>query len=250
MPRSSVRKAASPALPPCAAVIVAAGSSSRMGGKVRKPYLKLRGRPILSWTVQRLGRTPNLRQIVLVTRPEDRARAARAARQARLPKTVELAFAAGGARRQDSVFNGLRATTPAAEVVLVHDAARPFPPPEAVCAAVAAAARAGGAILAIPVRDTVKRQRPVEGEPRIEQTVPRAHLWQAQTPQVFRRALLLELFEKLARTAPDVEVTDDAAVCERFGHAVVLIEASLTNLKITRPEDLPVAEALLKQGLV
>jgi 2-C-methyl-D-erythritol 4-phosphate cytidylyltransferase len=194
---------------PSAAVIVAAGSSSRMGGKVRKPFLTLRGRPILSWTLERIAQVPGLRQIVVVTRPEDRARARRAAARARLPKHLALAFAAGGVRRQDSIFNGQRATAPDAEVVLIHDAARPFPPVAAMSAAVAAAARQGGAILAIPVRDTVKRQRAGDGEPLIAETVSRAGLWQAQTPQVFRRTLVLELFAKLARTAPDVEVTDE-----------------------------------------
>jgi 2-C-methyl-D-erythritol 4-phosphate cytidylyltransferase len=247
MPRRSTPKAA-PALS-SSAVIVAAGSSSRMGGKVRKPFLALRGRPILSWTLERLALVPGLRQIVIVTRPEDRARARRAAARAKLPRCLALTFAAGGPRRQDSVFNGLRATAPDAEVVLVHDAARPFPPVAAMTAAVEAAARRGAAILAIPVRDTVKRQRTEGGEPLIAATVSRDRLWLAQTPQVFRRALILELFEKLARDAPGVEVTDDAAVCERFARAVVLIAASLTNLKITRPEDLPVAEALLKRGL-
>jgi 2-C-methyl-D-erythritol 4-phosphate cytidylyltransferase len=241
---------------PCAAVVVAAGASVRMGGKVRKPYLKLCGRPVLSWTLERLGRVRGLAQIVIVTRPEDRSQAQRAVRLARragrppLPKRVSVAFADGGPRRQDSVLNGLRAANQDTEVVLIHDAARPFPPLEAMAAAVASAAREGAAILAVPVRDTVKRQVVGAGLPLVSETVPRAWLWLAQTPQVFRLNLIRDLLEKLNRATPDLEVTDDAAVCERFGHPVALIEGAATNLKITRVDDLRIAEALLRRGLV
>lgn len=234
----------------CAAVVVAAGASVRMGGKVRKPYLKLRGRPVLSWTLERLGRVRGLAQVVIVTRPEDRAQAQRAVRLAKLPKKLAVAFAAGGPRRQDSVLNGLRVANQETEVVLIHDAARPFPPLEAMAAAVAGAAREGAAILAVPVRDTVKRQAVGDGPPFIAETVPRAGLWLAQTPQVFRFGLIRDLLEKLNRATPALEVTDDAAVCERFGHPVALIAGAATNLKITRAEDLRIAEALLRRGLV
>ncbi|MCZ7645789.1 MAG: 2-C-methyl-D-erythritol 4-phosphate cytidylyltransferase [Planctomycetota bacterium] len=239
-------------VPTSAAVIVAAGNSTRMGGKVRKPYLKLRGEPILVWTLRALARVPGLKQLVIVTRPEDRRRAQQAARQAKLPKRIAVAYADGGARRQDSVLHGLRAADGGAELVLIHDAARPFPPAEPLRLALEAAAREGAAILAQPVRDTLKKEAAAKAQahPVSTQTVPRAGLWQAQTPQVFRRRLILDLSERLAKRAPKAEVTDDAAVCERFGQPVVLIESSSTNLKITRPEDVAIAEAFLKLGLV
>ncbi|GMV79401.1 MAG: 2-C-methyl-D-erythritol 4-phosphate cytidylyltransferase [Planctomycetota bacterium] len=225
-----------------------------MGGKVRKPYLKLRGKPILAWTALALARVPGLEQLVVVTRPEDRRRARSAVKLAKLPKRIEVVFADGGARRQDSVRNGLRATAPGAELVLIHDAARPFPPPEAIRQALDAAARLGAAILAMPVRDTLKKETARHSNPDAppvsSETVPRAGLWQAQTPQIFRRALILELADRLQKQAPNVEVTDDAAVCERFRQPVALIESSSTNLKITRPEDVAIAEAFLKLGLV
>lgn len=234
----------------CAVIVLAAGVSKRMGGRTRKPYLKLRGKPILTWTTARFAGLPGLEQVVVVTRPEDRAQAQRAVRQARLPRSIRVVYAEGGARRQDSVLNGIRASDARMDVVLIHDAARPFPPLASMRAAVDAAARQGAAILAVPVRDTIKRQVVAGGDPVIETTVPRAGLWQAQTPQVFRRALIRDLLEMLAHTTPDLEVTDDAGVCERFNHPVVLIESSAINLKITRPEDIPIAEALLKQKLV
>ncbi len=242
--------------PTCAAIVVAAGSSSRMGGKVRKPYLTLRGKPILAWTLGALARVKNLRQIVLVTRPDDRPKALAAAKLARLPRRVKLDCADGGARRQDSVLNGLNATRADAELVLIHDAARPFPPQKAIEAACAQAAADGAAILACRVKDTVKREGVSlpsgagTAHPRIEMTIPRAGLWLAQTPQVFRRALILKLFARLNASAPDLEVTDDASICEHFQHPVALIESSETNFKVTRPEDLQIAEAYLKLRLV
>jgi 2-C-methyl-D-erythritol 4-phosphate cytidylyltransferase len=229
-----------------------------MGGKVRKPYLKLRGKPILTWSVRALCRVEGLQQIVIVTRHEDRRRAAAAAKLAGLPPSVRLDFADGGPRRQDSVYNGLQATLPSSQIVLIHDAARPFPAKDTMEEACRCALECGGAILAGRVKDTVKREvaaAPTESKtqnPRskIAQTVPRAGLWLAQTPQVFRRADILGCFERLSREAPKEEVTDDAAILERFGKTVVLVESSSTNLKITRPEDLPIAEAYLRLKLV
>jgi len=227
-----------------------------MGGKVRKPYLLLWGQPILTWTLKSLGQVAGLRQVVLVTRPEDRATAQAAARLAKLPRRIKLTFAPGGARRQDSVFNGLKAASPACDLVLIHDAARPFPGRRALAAACAQAHLGGAAILASRVKDTVKREAEDSApgtrhsSPVTLETVPRQGLWLAQTPQVFQRKLILELFERLARATPEREVTDDAAVCELYGHAVALIESPQTNLKITRREDVLLAEAYLKAGLV
>ena len=227
-----------------------------MGGKLRKPYLKLRGKPILAWTLRALSKVKGLRQIIVVTRPEDRAMAQTAAKQARLPRGLGLAYVDGGARRQDSVFNGLKATAPECELVLIHDAARPFPAQPAMAEACAQAHVLGAAILACRVKDTVKREAADSPSgtrhlsPVTLETVPRAGLWLAQTPQVFRRKLILELFERLARETPEREVTDDAAVCEMFGQPVALVESPQTNLKITRPEDVSLAEACLKAGLV
>jgi len=251
MPKA--RSALVPSAKSYSAIIVAAGSSSRMGGKVRKPYLKLRGKPILTWTVAALCKIPELRQIVLVTRPEDRRRAAAAARLAKLPKGLRISFADGGARRQDSVFNGLKATDPTSDLVLIQDAARPFPKLETMLLACDAARNVGASILACRVKDTVKRESRNSEQgalPVIEDTVPRAGLWLAQTPQVFRRGHIMDLFERLMRERPAHEVTDDASICELFGQPVALIEASDTNFKVTRPEDLLIAEAYIKLKMV
>ena len=218
-----------------------------MGGKVRKPYLKLRGKPILAWTLAALAKIPQLQQIVLVTRPDDRRRATAAAKLARLPRRVRLDFADGGARRQDSVFNGLKATSADSTLILIHDAARPFPSLEAMLAACASARGGGAAILACRVKDTVKRAAAAENgaPPAIDTTVPRDGLWLAQTPQVFQRALILDVFERIAARPPKFEFTDDASMCEYFKLPVALIESSDRNIKVTRPEDIGIAEAFL-----
>jgi 2-C-methyl-D-erythritol 4-phosphate cytidylyltransferase len=230
-----------------AAVVVAAGSSSRLGGPVRKPFLPLRGRPLLAWSLRGLARIPGLRQVVIVVRPEDRLRAERAVRAAGLRPGLPVRFVAGGARRQDSVLNGLREVAAEAELVLVHDAARPFPSLPAIKEALRAAGKVGGAILALPVRETVKSVASGGGwPPRIAATIPRSGLWLAQTPQVFRRKLLLELSERLAREAPALEATDDASVLEHFGRPVALIESAGWNLKVTRREDLRLAATLVQ----
>jgi 2-C-methyl-D-erythritol 4-phosphate cytidylyltransferase len=235
----------------CTAIVVAAGSSSRMGGKVRKPYLLLRQRPILAWTLAALAKLKSLRQIVLVTRPEDRRRAAEAAKLAKLPRTVRLDFADGGARRQDSVFNGMKASDRKSELILIHDAARPFPHIDAMDTACERAMQDGAAILATRVKDTVKRAAVSANEATgavstIEMTIPRDGLWLAQTPQIFRRKLILKLFERIAEKPTKQEFTDDASICEHYGVPVALIESSDANIKVTRPEDLVIAEALLK----
>lgn len=235
------------------AIVCAAGSSSRMGGKVRKPYLKLRGKPILSWTLAALAKVKGLAEIVLVTRPEDRPMALRCAKLAKLPKRIAIVCADGGARRQDSVFQGLKATRADAQLVLIHDAARPFAKREIMERGCAVALECGASILAIRVKDTVKKEKDQEKgatDARIETTVPRAGLWLAQTPQTFRRELILGLFERLNTKMPEREVTDDASICELFGKPVALVESSETNFKVTRPEDLAIAEAFLKAGIV
>lgn len=252
--------------PRCAAVVPAAGLSSRMGGRVRKPYLRLEGLPLLCWTLRSLARLPRLGQIVLVLRPADRERAVKVTRAANLPRKTKIDFAVGGRRRQDSVASGLRNTSEQAEVVLIHDAARPFPPLPAMKKAVRAAVSEGAAILAIPVRDTVKRMcltpsaTPVFGKQaefasvRIERTVQRDRLWLAQTPQVIRRDLALNLFDKLdrreKRTGKRLEFTDDAAVCEYFKQPVVLIESEYSNIKITTKKDLQTIKSLLRGGAI
>jgi 2-C-methyl-D-erythritol 4-phosphate cytidylyltransferase len=258
-------KPANKAFPLSAAIIPAAGLSRRMGGDVRKPFLTLKGLPVLTWALRALVKVPQLRWVVLVTRPEDQALAKKAAQLAELPNRVSLLFAPGGPRRQDSVFNGLKALPAEAELVLIHDAARPFPPLAPMKQAVLAAQKYGASLLAVPVRDTVKRARKTQmalsATPatvaQVEKTVPREALWLAQTPQIikFKKALWMfreiEKREKKSKQAYcSLSFTDDASICEYFNMKVILVQSSEKNLKITRPEDLEIMNALLKSGYV
>ncbi len=152
---------------------------------------------------------------------------------------LPLRLAAAGAERQHSVASGLAATDPDCEIVVVHDAARPFVAPEAIASCVAAARTHGAAILAAAVSDTVKR---VDRE-RITETIPRAGLWLAQTPQVARADLLRRAHSEAARLG--IVETDEAALVERLGETVVVVAGSHLNRKITTPDDLAWAEAMV-----
>jgi 2-C-methyl-D-erythritol 4-phosphate cytidylyltransferase len=158
--------------------------------------------------------------------------------RARLEIPVKLV--AGGAERQDSVRIALGITSAESEIVVVHDAARPFAPPALFAACIEAAARADGAIAAVAVADTLKRVE--EGRRTIAATVARAGLWQAQTPQAFKRARLIAAHERAL--AERWTATDDAELIERMGGRVEVVESSAANLKITTPADLEIAAAL------
>jgi 2-C-methyl-D-erythritol 4-phosphate cytidylyltransferase/2-C-methyl-D-erythritol 2,4-cyclodiphosphate synthase len=221
------------------AVVVAAGSSRRMGGG-DKLQLALAGRPLLAWTLEALAAARSVRGLVLVAAPE------RVAELAAAPwvRAVRAQVVAGGARRQASVAAGVAATS--AEIVLVHDGARPLVSPRLVDVVAAAAREHGAAIPVRPVAETLKRLT----EGRVGATVDRAGLAAAQTPQAARRELLLAALERHAAEEPDApEFTDEAALLEANGVAVAAVPGEAENLKVTVPEDLRLAEALLTARL-
>lgn len=215
------------------AIVLAAGGSRRMGGE-DKLFARVAGRAVLSHTLQAFERCDEITQVVVVLSEVNAARGLPVLR----PFRKVTRTAPGGARRQDSVRNGLH-TLPASEWVVVHDGARPLVTPELIRRGLAAARETGAATAAVPVVDTLKAAR---GDGLVIRTVPREGLWAIQTPQVFRHALLLDAHERVAE-----DVTDDCAMVERIGHAVRLFEGSRLNLKITTPEDLQLADALLRR---
>ena len=153
-----------------------------------------------------------------------------------------LRVVAGGATRTESVAAGLRVLSPACSVVLVHDGARPFPVPDVISAVIEVARRGQGAVAAIPVTDTLKEAEPLNAEPpRIIRTAPRINLWRAQTPQGFPRGLLEQAHDRAGGEGSNA--TDDAALIERIGGAVLLIRDGAMNLKVTNPDDFQLAEA-------
>jgi 2-C-methyl-D-erythritol 4-phosphate cytidylyltransferase/2-C-methyl-D-erythritol 2,4-cyclodiphosphate synthase len=204
-----------------AAILVAAGSGSRFGTETPKQFLTLRGKPVIRHAAESLAREVDLLQPVGDSAPIESA----------LAGLAFLAPVPGGATRQDSVRAGLEALVPyAPDIVLVHDAARPLIPRGTIPALLAALEQAPGAIPALPVADTLKRG----AEGRIVETVPRAWLFRAQTPQAFRFAALLA-----AHRAPRTDAaTDDASLLEAAGETVRMVPGAEDNIKLTYPEDL------------
>lgn len=230
------------------AIIVAAGGSRRMAG-IDKQFALLGGRPVLARSVATFEDTPGVDGIVIVANPHTLAAVQALGQEAGWRKV--RAVVPGGARRQDSAAHGLAALQAAAaaagtalDLVLVHDGARPLADSALIARGLAAAAAHGAAIAAIPVRDTVKV---VDATGCITSTPDRATLWQAQTPQVFRADLLTAAYRTAA--AHDLAVTDDAALLEALGIPVHVFRGAPANLKITTPEDLVLAEALLAASL-
>jgi 2-C-methyl-D-erythritol 4-phosphate cytidylyltransferase len=218
------------------AILVAAGRGERMGAARPKAFLVLGGRPLLLRAAHAFEATAEVAGIVAVVPPGEEAATRDLLRL--VPKLK--AVVAGGATRQDSVRAGLAALPVDFEgIVLVHDAARALVEPALIAAVARAAAETGAAIPVLPLVDTIKRVR----EGRVTETLDRAELAAAQTPQGFRRALLVQAYERAARD--QAAVTDEAMAVERLGHAVAAVPGSARNLKITTPHDLAWAEQLL-----
>jgi 2-C-methyl-D-erythritol 4-phosphate cytidylyltransferase len=223
-----------------AALVLAAGRGERLGDSVPKAFVPLCGTPMLVRAIAALAAAPEIELVQPVIARGDLARfRALAPELAAVPRWVEPAI--GGAERQDSMRAGLAALPAGIELVAVHDAARPLVSPEAIARVVAAARRCGAAILALPVRDTIKRVR--DGQ--IVETPPRGECYAAQTPQVFRVDVLREALEKAATTG--CVGTDDAEIVERIGVAVEVVAGEPSNLKITDRADLLAAERWLEQ---
>jgi 2-C-methyl-D-erythritol 4-phosphate cytidylyltransferase len=219
------------------AIIVAAGSGVRLGSNGPKAFVKIAGRTMLSYSLATIRQINSIEELVIPV-PEGFENAARA-EVAATSLSIPVKITVGGTERQDSVRIALELTSAESELVIVHDAARPLATPEIFEACLSAASRAGAAIAAIPVSDTLKRVT----DRTITATIARAGLWQAQTPQAFRRAVLVAAHQRAVREK--IAATDDADLVERTGTSVEVVEASTTNIKITTPSDLAIAEAIL-----
>ncbi len=232
----------SPKLPRTSALIVAAGSSTRMGGGpgMRKPFLALGGRTVIEHACDAFDRIAAVHEIVVVGHADDLERLRAMAAVSTMMRKVR-ALVPGGELRTDSVRAGVRACALDSELIAVHDAARPLVTRAVVERALELAARAGAALAAVPVVDTVKTS--ADGK-RADATLDRSVLWAAQTPQVFRRALLVELLERAAREG--FRPTDEAALHERFVGPIPISRGASENGKLTTPEDLAVFTALLR----
>ena len=218
------------------AIIVAAGSGTRLGSGEPKAFVKLHGRAMLHYSLATLAALHSITEVVIAI-PVGMERKTRD-EVARAALEVPVKITPGGIERQDSVRIALALTSAEAEVIVIHDAARPFADAALFRRCLEAAALRGAAIAAIPVSDTLKRV--ADGV--IHATVKRAGLYQAQTPQAFQRRLLVAAHERASRER--IVATDDADLVEQIGGTVEIIEASALNLKITTKSDLTIAESI------
>lgn len=222
------------------AVIVGAGRGERMGG-VDKVFAPLGGRPLLAYSIAAFEASSAVEAIVLVLNERNLAQGEALVRASRWRKVV--AIVTGGARRQDSTQRGV-AALPACDIVAVHDAARPFVTTELIRRGVEATLAHGAAVAAMPVKETIKQ---VRDDGVVVATPPRETLWAAQTPQLARRAALeLALTRAAERGAT---MTDEASMLEAIGQSVAVFTGAYTNIKVTTPEDLILAAALLDAGV-
>lgn len=221
-------------------LIPAAGMGRRMGTSRNKLLLTLRSQPLLAWTILAAQASYHIHWIGIIAQRSDEEFIKELL--AELPVTKEVKIVYGGATRQESVYNGLQALPATAERVLIHDGARCLATPELIDRCADAIAHCQGLIAAVTVKDTIK----VVDENRLIQSTPdRRQLWAAQTPQAFEVKLLKQCHD--FGLSQGWEVTDDAALLERCGFPVQIVEGEETNLKITTPVDLQVAEFILAQ---
>jgi 2-C-methyl-D-erythritol 4-phosphate cytidylyltransferase len=205
---------------------------------LEKQFLKLGDRPLLIWTLQAFEKAATVSRVIVAVNLERKDELSNLVRLYNLQKVVKVVE--GGITRQISVSNGLKALPQTCQIVVVHDGARPFVTPELIDKAVKAQKGEGGVVVAVPVVDTVKEVK----DDRVVKTLDRQRLWQVQTPQVFPFKVIRKAYEK----AEDLgwQGTDDAALVERLGYPVKIVEGTYENIKITNPVDLILAEALIK----
>jgi 2-C-methyl-D-erythritol 4-phosphate cytidylyltransferase len=222
-----------------AAILVAAGKGSRMGPEVDKLFLDVAGRPIVAHTWRRFNDAKCIDEIVLVVRKGMRPAFQELAAKFKFQKPFRIVV--GGAERQDSVWNGLKALSATAEIVAIHDAARPCTSEELIAATIKRAGETGAAVAAQPVTDTIKES--ADGR-LIERTLDRSRLWSVQTPQTFRVEVIRRALAEARRRK--LVFTDDTAACELIGQPVRLVSRVAPNPKVTVPGDLPFIESLLR----
>jgi 2-C-methyl-D-erythritol 4-phosphate cytidylyltransferase len=226
-------------MPKFAVILPAAGQSSRFKDKEKKPFAVLDGRAVWLRSAELFVTRSDVCQCILVIAKADRELMQR--RYGANLAFMNVQIVDGGAQRFDSVANALALIKPEADFVVIHDAVRPCLTAALTDAVFATAEKNGAALRAVPVTDTLKR---VAAQEKVEGTLPRQGLWQAQTPQVFRRDWLVEAYANRGKVGR--EITDDAQLVEAAGHPVYVVEGSPSNIKITTKQDLHLAEAILK----
>jgi 2-C-methyl-D-erythritol 4-phosphate cytidylyltransferase len=220
------------------AIALAAGFGLRFKSKIPKILAEINSKPILIHSLLTLSRHPFIQEIIVVVNSKNSKSIIGKIRQYRIGRVSRIVE--GGKRRQDSVLNGLKALSSRANLVLIHDAVRPFIDKNTISAVIEEAKNCGAAIVGVPVKATIKE---VAGKIIVKKTLDRNNLWEIQTPQVFKKEIILKAYEKFG----DIDVTDDSALVEKLGKKVSVVLGSYNNIKITTPEDLVIAEAIVKR---
>ncbi len=221
--------------------MVAAGRGERMGAVLPKAFLHLAGAPLFIRTLQSLLQSSMITSVVIVVAAEYEG-LCRDMLNAYGPSGFPIRIVQGGAERQDSVRCGLTALDPECEIVVIHDAARPFLTAALIDRSIIVAAACGGAVVAVPVRDTIKR---VGEDNVVVETISRQHLWRAQTPQTFSVPVIRAAHARAL--AEGKRATDDAALVEWVAGTVKIVIGDSLNFKITTPDDWQLAEAILQK---
>ncbi|MFH1269702.1 MAG: 2-C-methyl-D-erythritol 4-phosphate cytidylyltransferase [Candidatus Omnitrophota bacterium] len=221
------------------AILLAAGKGLRLKSNVPKPLIKINSKPLIIYSLDTLGKHPGIKEIIVVANRRNLEEIQGYIRRFRLNKVKDVVL--GGEVRRDSVAKGLKAIDGRTDLVLIHDGARPFIDNGTVSSLIKAAVISGAAIVGVPVKATIKK---VKGRKvnTVDKTLDRNNLWEIQTPQVFKKELILKAYKRFG----NADVTDDAMLVEKLGEDVSVVRGTYNNIKITTPEDLILAGAISK----
>ena len=220
-------------------VIVAAGTGSRMNMGINKQFIKLEGKEIIAYTIEKFYNNSNIEDIVVVVKEDESEFFKKEILDKYNFKNVKIAY--GGKERQDSVYNGLKLLDEKCDVVLIHDGARPFVSDKIIDKSIEEAKEHKAIVVGVPVKDTIKV---IDNDKNIVDTPNRSVLWAVQTPQTFDYNILIDAYKDAFKNK--FYVTDDAMLVERIGYKVKMLEGSYNNIKITTQEDLNIGSQILR----
>ena len=212
--------------------MLAAGNGVRFNSKVSKPLVNINSKPLIIYSLQTLSKHPLVKSIILAVNAKNAQGIKKALKRYRIGKIKKIVQ--GGLRRQDSVSNAIKESDKNTDLILIHDCARPFIDRNTVTSVVRKAQNSGAAIVGVPAKATIKK---VSQNLTVKETLERRALWEIQTPQVFKKELIMRAYKKFGRK----DVTDDSMLVEKLGKRVSVVLGSYNNIKITTPEDLELA---------
>jgi 2-C-methyl-D-erythritol 4-phosphate cytidylyltransferase len=227
------------------AIVLAAGKGLRLNSGVAKPLVKINFQPIIIYCLKIISKHPSIKDIVVVVNAKTQNKIIKAIKRYRISKIIRVVR--GGRRRQDSVYQGLLAIDERTDLVLIHDGVRPFITKGIITSVIKKAKDTGAAIVGVPVKATIKKGSgafltEAKTKVMVVETIDRENLWEIQTPQVFKKDIILKAYEK----SGNADVTDDAMLVEKLGVKVSVVPGSYHNIKITTPEDIILAKVILK----